>query len=90
MIHSLTILIGFREQTNLLTHFLDASVVYGSSEEEMEALRNFTGGYLNYRSTGENEQVCSSDRASASEKYCFLPNFDIKSYNVFQIYAGNV
>ena len=35
-----------REQINLDTHYLDASVIYGSSEVEARMVRTFTGGQL--------------------------------------------
>ncbi|XP_019647170.1 PREDICTED: myeloperoxidase-like [Branchiostoma belcheri] len=39
--------LGQRQQLNQLTAFVDASNVYGSSEEEMEALREHSGGAVN-------------------------------------------
>ena len=80
--------LGYREQTNILTHFLDASNVYGSSQQEVDAVRNFSGGYLNYRSTGEDGEICDNNTAASSNKYCYLPNYGITAANVFQIYAG--
>ncbi|XP_037082057.1 peroxidase-like [Pollicipes pollicipes] len=40
--------LGPRDQINQITSFLDASNVYGSSDEEMNQLRLFSGGMLRY------------------------------------------
>ncbi|XP_029348713.1 peroxidase-like [Acyrthosiphon pisum] len=37
---------GPREQMNQVTHYLDASMIYGSSEEQMLSLRTMVGGEL--------------------------------------------
>ncbi|XP_042233114.1 chorion peroxidase-like isoform X2 [Homarus americanus] len=37
---------GFAEQLNQLTHWIDASSVYGSTEDEQRALRTFNNGLL--------------------------------------------
>jgi peroxidase len=36
---------------NLITHFIDASNVYGSNEEEVKALRLFRNGQLQFLGT---------------------------------------
>ena len=38
--------IRYREQINQLTHFLDLSQVYGSTQEELEFLRTKRGGQM--------------------------------------------
>ncbi|KAG7174694.1 Chorion peroxidase-like 11, partial [Homarus americanus] len=38
--------LGFAEQMNQITHYLDGSNIYGSSEEEEGQLREFQGGLL--------------------------------------------
>ena len=38
-------------QTNQITHWLDASNVYGSSEEEIDLLRTKTNGQMEHGST---------------------------------------
>lgn len=38
--------LGHRDQLNLVSSFIDASVIYGSSEEQMRRLRTFHGGKL--------------------------------------------
>ncbi|KAK8751902.1 hypothetical protein OTU49_010978, partial [Cherax quadricarinatus] len=43
---------GYAEQLNQLTHWLDASTVYGSEEEEQRALREFRNGLL--KTSGNN------------------------------------
>ena len=46
---------GYREQINQLTSFLDASHVYGSSDEEALDLRQLTPGELR---SGDLAVVC--------------------------------
>jgi peroxidase len=46
--------LGAREQINQVTSYLDASVVYGSSEEEARDLRSFQGGRLRMQSNQAN------------------------------------
>ncbi|XP_054258941.1 uncharacterized protein LOC128983605 [Macrosteles quadrilineatus] len=68
--------LGPREQMNDATSFLDASVIYGNSQQESDALRTFKGGELNVQTSanygplmppGENSFNC---RYSISHK-CF-------------------
>ena len=44
-----------REQINRITHFIDASMIYGSSEETEKALRRFTGGLLKTTGMGNGD-----------------------------------
>ena len=37
---------GYGEQMNQITHFLDSSNVYGSDDEDVKNLREYTGGLL--------------------------------------------
>jgi len=68
--------LGPREQMNDDTSFLDASVIYGNSQQELDALRTFKGGELNVQTSsnygplmppGDNNNHC---RYSLSHK-CF-------------------
>ena len=49
--------LGPREQTNQITHWIDASNVYGSSEEVSEELRQKEGGLLKVRIINGKEQL---------------------------------
>lgn len=71
--------LGPREQINQVSSFLDGSTIYGSSEEEAQALRTFKGGEIKSQRVGksgrtrellqpiENAQDCRS----ADKKKCF-------------------
>lgn len=37
---------GPRQQMNSITHVFDASAIYGSSQEELDSLRDSTGGKM--------------------------------------------
>ena len=49
--------IGPREQINQITHWIDTSNVYGSSEEVTEQLRKKEGGLLNVTYVNGKEQL---------------------------------
>ena len=49
--------LGPREQTNQITHWIDASNVYGSSEEVSEELRQKEGGLLKVTMINGKEQL---------------------------------
>lgn len=50
---------------NKITHFLDGSVIYGSSEEQNSNLRSFTGGRLEVMKDFDRELLPLSKDADA-------------------------
>ncbi|XP_055955632.1 peroxidase-like protein 3 [Patella vulgata] len=63
-----------REQFNAITSFIDGSMVYGSSEDEMNALRTGTDGLMstsagNLLPEDDNVDAC---RKKQDEDFCFL------------------
>ncbi|GFV42718.1 chorion peroxidase [Trichonephila clavipes] len=59
--------LGPREQINQVTSFLDASVVYGSSVSEANALRTFKGGELKTQRTPAGRELLPPD---TEQSYC--------------------
>ena len=51
-----------REHINRITHFVDASMVYGSSRKTERALRSFTGGLLKITGTGKGDLPLSTKK----------------------------
>ncbi|MPC64526.1 Chorion peroxidase [Portunus trituberculatus] len=64
---------GPREQMNQITAFIDASNVYGSSVNESNELRAFTGGLLKESSNPKHllPPKPSECKDSSGQKYCF-------------------
>ena len=68
--------VGYREQLNLLSSFIDGGIIYGSSKKECDSLRLNSGGLLKtslgvslrkYLPKSANER-CGSDPLS----FCFV------------------
>ncbi|VDL83794.1 unnamed protein product [Nippostrongylus brasiliensis] len=65
--------LGPREQANLASSYLDASVIYGSSPERAKQLRSFSHGLL--RTNGDMPQIDSNAKCQ-SEGRCALSGSD--------------
>ncbi|XP_071514131.1 uncharacterized protein [Panulirus ornatus] len=69
--------LGPREQINQVTSFIDGSVLYGSSKEESDDLRAFTGGLLKVQRGPAGTQILIDDdnqidcKDSSSRFRCF-------------------
>ena len=51
-----------REHINRITHYVDASMIYGSNKEAQKALRIFTGGLLKTTGTGKGDLPFSTKK----------------------------
>ncbi|XP_042860058.1 uncharacterized protein LOC122245949 isoform X3 [Penaeus japonicus] len=69
--------LGPREQINQVTSFIDGSVLYGSSKEESDDLRAFTGGLLKVQRGPSGTQILVEDenqvdcKSPTSRHKCF-------------------
>lgn len=73
--------LGPREQYNQATAFIDGSVVYGATDEKVEALRSFHEGQLKMHVTIDNRTLlpvnrdpkdgCNEADENAKGRYCF-------------------
>lgn len=68
-------LLSWREQTNQVTSFLDASTIYSSSERSAERSRLFSNGLLLYGRGSPNSDVCLR---GAFSNQCIRPG-DLRS-----------
>ncbi|XP_035217654.1 chorion peroxidase-like [Stegodyphus dumicola] len=75
---------GPREQLNQVTSYLDASSVYGSSENTTKALRSFEGGKLKWSLTGGEEMLPrnGSVPCSSRDTPCFATGDKRSNQNV--------
>ena len=75
---------GPREQVNQVTSYIDGSMVYGSSVEEMSQLRQFEGGQLKMANsllpTTEDESGCIRQRRDVR---CFQSGEQRISHRLF-------
>ena len=60
-----------REHINKITHFIDASMIYGSDQETATKLRTFTGGLLNISGIDKGD-LPFSDKRDARGDFLFL------------------
>lgn len=49
--------LGYADQMNALTHWIDASNIYGSTEEQTRQLRLFQGGLLRFSELGDGKML---------------------------------
>ncbi|XP_050707515.1 chorion peroxidase-like [Eriocheir sinensis] len=84
---------GPREQINQLTAFLDGSALYGSTREQVDALREFKGGLLKMQVTKEGfellpitkgeEDACNDRKENSQGRFCFHSGTPGITYNEF-------
>ncbi|PAV59662.1 hypothetical protein WR25_21255 [Diploscapter pachys] len=71
--------LGYRNQLNQLTAFLDASYIYGSSECESNRLRLFRGGALNFTNLGC--FMAGDERSNEQPGLTVLHNILLREHN---------
>ncbi|XP_022236918.1 chorion peroxidase-like, partial [Limulus polyphemus] len=71
--------LGPREQLNQVTSFIDASNIYGSTEEQGKELRRGINGLLSISETGNTELL-----PPASDEECEIPNNNSSKYFCFK------
>ncbi|XP_043462068.1 peroxidase-like [Leptopilina heterotoma] len=62
---------GFANQLVITTHFLDLSIVYGSTDEEASSLREFKGGRLLSETRNNKKWPPHSDTCKKEAKVCY-------------------
>ena len=57
-----------REHINRITHFIDASMIYGSDKETQKSLRSFSGGLLKTTGSGKGDLPFSTMRNARGDR----------------------
>lgn len=75
-------IVGPREQLNQVSSYLDASVVYGNTEDLANRLRTFQKGELKMLATPDGRELlpvstdpqdgCNEKQQNAKGRYCFM------------------
>ncbi|KAF7496118.1 Chorion peroxidase [Sarcoptes scabiei] len=73
--------LGHREQMNTLSHIIDGSMVYGSTQERAKLLRTFRGGKMK-ASLIRNQEFLPFDRGNHSDD-CAIPERDQRQFKCF-------
>jgi len=72
--------LGYADQLNAITHWMDGSNIYGSTNATMNALRSFTGGLLRMTNDTVNKRTLLPVTTPCAKGGCFMSGKQLAIY----------